>query len=254
MPEASGMQKRTRSLVAEFVVVVVGVLVALAADSAMDRVRENDDRRAALESLRRDVLADLAELDNEELPFLADQDEARVLLETLLGGQEAIHDSVRIVTSITILGMYPTFDPNTAAIDYLTSTGRLELIEAESLRSSILGYYNSIENFAELDAHHAAAAIASEARWAGVLVGALATSAYYDVRWRDADPDELRRESARALDAASLRSSDRLRRFLVERTPPLDSRAAGYTRLRSAGVSLIEMLDQTLDGAGRGAS
>jgi hypothetical protein len=46
------MRKRLRGLTVEFVVVVVGVLVALAADSAMDRMRQRDERVGALQALR----------------------------------------------------------------------------------------------------------------------------------------------------------------------------------------------------------
>ena len=75
LPTGEAMTKRVRGLATEFVVVVIGVLVALAADSAMDGVRQSDDRTAALGALRRDVAEDLAQLDSIRLPFLEAQEE-----------------------------------------------------------------------------------------------------------------------------------------------------------------------------------
>lgn len=228
--------------------VVIGVLVALAADSAMERVRQGDERLAALEALRRDIAEDLEQLDSERLPFLAAREAARRTLRRVAFGDQPLEDSVEIVVSIGLVGSYRTFDANTAAIDYLTSTGNLQLIENEILRSAILTYYNSVEDVAQLDVLYRADAIASVLRWVGVLVGGEASSLSLDVDWKREKPMTLRVAAARALDAGVLRAEGGLAQFLNERHPSLVVQAVSLPRLRREAEAVLELLDHEVSG------
>lgn len=242
------MPNRLRSIATEFVIVVVGVLVALAADSWMDGVRQSDARTAALAALRRDIAEDLAQLDTLRLPFLDAREEGRRFLLTVAADDRPLEDSVRIVQAIVTLGSYQTFDANTTAIDYLTSTGALQLIDDPDLLSSILTYYNSVEDVSELDALYRADAIASASARAGLLVRGEASAAALDLRWRRATHEDLRAASATALDARVLRGEEGLPRFLNERHPSLVAQAASYPRLRREADRALESLDRELTG------
>jgi hypothetical protein len=242
------MTKRLRSFALEFVVVVTGVVVALAADSAMDRVRQGDERFAALEALHRDIAEDLAQLDSVRLPFLAQREAAREALREVAFGDRPLVDSVGIVVSIYLLGSYRTFDASTAAIDYLTDTGNLQLIENAPLRSAILTYYNGVEDVADLDALYRADAITSVSRWSGELVGGEASALSRDVDWQREAPVTLRVAAAKALDAAVLRGEGGLPRFLDERHPSLIAQAATLPRLRRQAEAVLELLDHELNG------
>ena len=57
----------------EFIVIMSGVLAALAADSAMDNYRERLSTREVLEALRDDITADLRSLDLYFAPQLQQQ-------------------------------------------------------------------------------------------------------------------------------------------------------------------------------------
>lgn len=248
------MTRSVHTFAAEFVIVVVGVLVALAADSAMDGFRERDARRYALEALRRDVTADLESLESFFLPLLLEQEEARDLLAAFLRNDAPIADSVRFTKAVSVLSTYLTFDANTAAIEELKGMGDLHLLSNDTVRARVLAYYNDIEDVAELDDVHRADVVGLHA--AERLVGGLALPMALDLRWRAPLADSLRTdaeralraEAAHALRADQMRSQGILREFLVARSLGQLIQFNTYHRLQAEGAALVSLLDETLDG------
>ncbi|MFQ5744866.1 MAG: hypothetical protein ACE5HV_14940 [Acidobacteriota bacterium] len=195
------MTKRLRSVSAEFVIVVLGVLVALAADSAMDRLRERHTRLSVLEAVRRDVVEDLAQLDARRLPFIERQRRAREYLSAFLQADQPIGDSVAFVQAVVLVGSYQTFDGNTAAIEDLTSTGTLRLIRDPRLRSRILDYYNVVEDVEEVDQAYRAAVLDHVWLLNPRIVGGVALARGIESSLLDADAALLRGAASTALDA-----------------------------------------------------
>jgi len=263
-PEPMGVMARQRGAFAvEFVLIVVGVLVALAADSALERRRLKQDARRALEALRLDVQADLEQLGFYWEPALTRQESARQRLSSFLQGTAPIADSLQFVRDVSDVATYVTFDPNTSAIQELKSTGALGLIEDDSLRVSLLRYVNAVENIAQFDVLHRALALDLYANLAARVAGGLALPAAYQtyadsvtcaVRsqsgWEScADPElalAARRQAAIALDSRRIRSSDDLRLLLVGTGQPSIIRASRYRALRDDGLALVRALDAML--------
>jgi hypothetical protein len=153
-----GTNNKTRlgAILIEFLIIVVGVLVALAANSAMDQYRQRQSELEAPGALRRDITEDLNQLDRFWTPRLDDQVNARMRPETFRSSSTPIVDSDQFVRDVGLVSIYATFAPNTAAIEDLINRGRLGLIDNKQLRYALLAYFNEIENIAEFDVIHRA--------------------------------------------------------------------------------------------------
>ncbi len=87
------MSPRLRSSLSEFLVVALGVAVALAADSAVERRIQAALANEALAAVYEDLGNDIAQLDTFRLPWLEDQTEARAGLGRWMESSEPIPDT-----------------------------------------------------------------------------------------------------------------------------------------------------------------
>ena len=134
-----------RFLLGEFVVIVVGVLMAL----WVDELRDARDA-AALEieylgSFVTDLEADLAQFDEAEAWMRRSEAAAATVL-ALYQGAPPTENTADLVMAVETAGWqaWPVITRNT--IDDLRSTGNLRLIRDRSLRRAIAAYYTTIEN------------------------------------------------------------------------------------------------------------
>lgn len=134
--------KKLREAAAGFVVIVVGVLVALAADAAwaqrQDRIRE------------REALVDLLEEFRENRATLLDDIEAnrnaqqsgRAWGDVMRGVTEASPDSAM---ALFVMALWDArFDPGTGALRSLVDGGQLDLIENLDLRRALAGWEDRV--------------------------------------------------------------------------------------------------------------
>jgi len=134
-----------RLLLGEFVVIVVGVLMAL----WVDELREAHNNEALeieyLESFVTDLEADLAQFDETEAWMRRSEAAAATVL-ALYGGSPPTDNLADLVVAVETAGwqFWPTITRNT--IDDLRSTGNLRLIQDAALRRAIAAYYTTIEN------------------------------------------------------------------------------------------------------------
>jgi len=134
-----------RLLFGEFVVIVVGVLVAL----WVDELREASDNAALeieyLSSFVTDLEADLAQFDETEAWMRRSETAAATVL-ALYQGSPPTGNVADLVMAVETAGWqaWPVITRNT--IDDLRSTGNLRLIRERSLRRAIAAYYTTIEN------------------------------------------------------------------------------------------------------------
>jgi len=233
-------------------VVVLGVLLALAADSGLERRRLRQEARAALEALRVDIQRDVTQIETHWEPELKLQEAARARLSSFLRGTHAITDSVRFTGDVRQVASYMTLDPNTAAIDELKSTGGLSLIRDQGLKAGILSYGNEVENIAEFDVLHRALFLELYADLATEIVRGLALPASFraDITGADADSrQEARVTAALALNGQAIRSLGHLERLLAATGQPFAIKAGRYRALHADGVLLLGALDTILGGS-----
>lgn len=133
-----------RFLLGEFVVVVVGVLLAL----WVDQLREGRAHAAMeveyLESLLVDLEADLVQFDSTDA-WIRRQESAAATVVALYGGSPPTDDVNELVAAVETAGWQyvPVITRNT--IDDLRSTGNLRLIRDRALRRAIASYYTTLE-------------------------------------------------------------------------------------------------------------
>jgi len=134
-----------RLLLGEFVVIVIGVLMAL----WVDELREARNNAALeveyLESFVTDLEADLAQFDEAEAWARRSEAAAATVL-TLYEGTRQSDNLADLVMAVETAGWqsWPVITRNT--IDDLRSTGNLRLLRDKSLRRAIAAYYTTIEN------------------------------------------------------------------------------------------------------------
>jgi len=135
-----------RRALAEFFIVVVGILSALALDSA---VQSRDDRRAErqyLGALRLAMETDTVSLNPRP------GDGGRVLLDWLIEIQTApVIDTVEALGQLRLLTFFATLPPRDGVFQELTSTGGLDLIRNVDLRRAIVSYYAWLDHIQPLE-------------------------------------------------------------------------------------------------------
>lgn len=136
----------------EFLVIFVGVVVALAAD----RWITGADERAAAAYYRQQLVADVrADSTLLEDRIAAARSRAAVGLAVLRGmsGQVPIpdEDAGRLASDFKLLGAFSLLDYNRSTWDEMVSSGRVSLVEEPELRRALASYYDDIESFTQTE-------------------------------------------------------------------------------------------------------
>jgi hypothetical protein len=134
-----------RLLLGEFVVIVVGVLMALWVDELREARANARMEVEYLQSLVTDLDADLAQFDQAEAWMRRSEAAAATVL-ALYAGSPPTDDVADLVAAVETAGWqaWPAITRNT--IDDLKSTGNLHLIRDPALRRAIAAYYTTVEN------------------------------------------------------------------------------------------------------------
>jgi hypothetical protein len=134
-----------RRLLGEFVVIVVGVLLALWVDQLREARANAELEVEYLESLVTDLDADLAQFDSTEAWMRRSETAAATVL-ALYEGSPPTDNEADLVAAVETAGWQyvPSITRNT--IDDLRSTGNLRLIQDPGLRRAIASYYLTVEN------------------------------------------------------------------------------------------------------------
>ncbi len=240
-------RERVAVMLAQFAIIVVGVLVALAANSAKERYREQEATMEALRSLKRDIGEDVVSLNEYWMPHLEETLEARTRLWTFLASLDPISNPLKFVQDIHKVTRYFTLNPNLAALHDLKNRSGLGLIKDMALRHAILKYLNEIENISDFDGIHRAFFVELAGRICPKIVGghALPLAIKYLKTPPKGEEENLMRATAeKALDAGYIRSSDLLRELMVATTLPYHIKASRYKKLRTQAEDLIVLLEK----------
>lgn len=140
-------RKQLGKAFAELFIVVLGVMIALAADSWREDFQESQVATEYLDRLKRDVSAGLKVLADERARFAEVRHAARIVISTLDGELEAVDDQSLVANFI--IASQTGFDQEEMASDVtyneLVVSGRLNLISDHSLRESVVAYYRGAQ-------------------------------------------------------------------------------------------------------------
>lgn len=133
-----------RFLLGEFVVIVVGVLMALWVDQLREARVNAQLEVEYLESLVIDLESDLAQFDETEA-WMRRQEAAAATVVALYAGSPPTDDVADLVAAVETAGWQyaPSITRNT--LEDLRSTGNLRLIRDPELRRAIAAYYRTVE-------------------------------------------------------------------------------------------------------------
>lgn len=123
----------------DIVVIILGVLIALAFDNWASVRADRRLERSYLERLERDLRADSAMLAYYHQTAVTGEAAARALLAILGTAPETADSTVAQDFSDATWGAY--LSPNSPTIEELKSTGNLEVIRSGPLRDALLTYY-----------------------------------------------------------------------------------------------------------------
>lgn len=134
-----------RSLLGEFIVVVLGVLVALWLNEVKEARADAALEVEYLHSFLTDLDADVAQFDSADA-WSRRQEAAAATVLDLYDGSPTTKSAAELVAAVETAGWQyvPTITRNT--IDDLKSTGNLRLIRDPKLRRAISAYYATVEN------------------------------------------------------------------------------------------------------------
>jgi hypothetical protein len=135
-------------LAAEGVVIVLGVLVALAVDRWVTTFDERGQEQYSIEQLIENLMADSARVSQ----AITRAGQRRALALQLLDGSSGANlDPVTFLASVERVAWWSPLDYSREAWDDLVATGRLAFIRDRSVRRGLSTYYNRIEWLARVE-------------------------------------------------------------------------------------------------------
>lgn len=135
------MKNNTR-LVGEFFLIVIGVLVALAVETALENRKDNQLRDEYIVRIKNDVSADKEAIENRIIFF---SDAQRFSNDALAWSQsDAPVNEQLLLASFYAAEVWP-FLPNLSTYDDLLSTGNIRMLDDIDLRMNLSAYYNKAD-------------------------------------------------------------------------------------------------------------
>lgn len=136
-------------LLAELVVVVGGVFVALLLEGVFEERQDRRDEQLVLRALHEEFVANQTELERQYSNYERRLAAAEVFLDLGSSAADLPADSVETLWRWYLRG--GTFDPAMGTLDGLLATGRLDLIQDAHLRASLAAWPSRLENMRHLE-------------------------------------------------------------------------------------------------------
>ncbi len=132
-----GAKRRSPGFVAEFLVIVIGVLAALGVDAFVDWLEDRELEEEYVERLLADVEYDLA-----EISFAASLAEAAIVQLDTLADEErlAAVDDDELLSIAYVAGHSREIDRSRSTFDEMIYSGRLRVIRSRNLRAALAEY------------------------------------------------------------------------------------------------------------------
>ena len=132
------------AIVVEFFIVVVGIFVGLQVDQWNQERKERVLESQYIQSIKRDLQADVADLDR-TIEFARRRAQSGRLLITSIIENRIDDDPTEFVWAVynSLMLNYPSYTRTT--VDELSSTGNLRIIRDEPLKSLLAEYYAMIK-------------------------------------------------------------------------------------------------------------
>ena len=135
------------NVIAEFLVVVLGIFVALQADNWNEARLDRKHEHESLERLLREAENAVALIDRQIGVFKSVIDSQRVLLEIVTSDEQVPENTEVAEQGFRSLTYYPALAPARTAYDELIATGGIQLIRSRAVRDAIALYHAELDFF-----------------------------------------------------------------------------------------------------------
>jgi hypothetical protein len=159
-------REKTSFILIELVLIIAGVLAAIAVENWRESMQEGKLEQGYLFSLRNAVQADTAMFAMEIQKCFQKQKAAERLLQLMDKPEPIGPEEMEQLVERVIMGIDPFY--TTVVFEDLRSTGRLQLLRDEGLRTSIIEYYLAAEHLTQIHSQNRDA-LAYNSRFTGVL-------------------------------------------------------------------------------------
>jgi len=136
-----GIMRIGGRVLAEILVIVIGVLIALAVDSWSAQRAEQRTEQVYLNSLFVDVEQDIAQIDTATAIIRRRQASAREAL-TMVQRADAVRDTLGFIEDLSRASLLWTYQPIAPTFQALKSTGNLQILRSVEVRRAISDYYS----------------------------------------------------------------------------------------------------------------
>lgn len=140
------------SVLRELVIIVAGVLIALAVDNWNDGRRDRALEAQYMTALASDLRSDSIALQETFLPLLARKDSALTAIAPVVRGAPLKGDTLAFLDVAALGGLLGTNNRITlarrATYDELIATGNLSLIRSQKLRTALVEHYMNVDETA----------------------------------------------------------------------------------------------------------
>lgn len=136
--------RRARAALAELLIIVAGVLIALGVDSWWSRLQDRSTEREYLTAIARDLRTDLAEFEVVREVLQNSVGHSNTTVEFVLAASEG-SGSDGLGAAMYCASFLPVPVISRATLEDLLSTGALQLLETRSVRGAILDYHGRVE-------------------------------------------------------------------------------------------------------------
>ena len=141
-------KKETRILIAELVVVVLGILIAFQVEEWRDNRSTQQELQASLSRLAEETNKNVDWCARFEPRFSRDAADAEIVFQSLKSGRLQSEDRVAFERGLAGASGLPPFRMRLSVIDEMISTGIVRQIDHEELRT-LIAEIHSIQNFAD---------------------------------------------------------------------------------------------------------
>lgn len=145
METTSPQRKRLPRALSELVVIVVGILLALAVDEWWSGVRDRHEESRILRAIHEEFLANREQFET----ALAHHERIRQAAESILGSSAASCDEALEQLIFTAVFNWRTYNPSTGETAFLIASGRLELLRDRTLRRHLAAWPGLMTDLAE---------------------------------------------------------------------------------------------------------
>lgn len=235
-----GREKAALRVSAEFVLIVVGVLVAFAVDDWAARRSARMEEARYLERLLSDVRRDSALYEDLFLPSLVRAESILVETRPIARGDAPFPaDTIDFLENLAYTHVTPVLSISGTTYDELLATGTLSLLQSQDLRSEVVAYYSSVR----------VASARGESREAGYPALVRAYLPEYPGVFSDPGSTEELLRSYGVREAAAMVRTSEFMREMHRHLAYLAVMRGSIADLHSQAMLLIPRLDEALQGS-----